>query len=86
MSKHKAKLEKLFEHPISSNIDYKKLINALEHYGASVEITKNHHAKIFLNDQEYIMPLPHNDTNITKEIVVELRHFLESVGLTPDKL
>jgi len=40
----------------------------------------------FLNDKEYIMPLPHNDTNISKEIVVELRHFLESVGLTPDKL
>jgi hypothetical protein len=51
-----------------------------------VEITKNHHAKIFLNDKEYIMPLPHNDTNISKEIVVELRHFLESVGLTPDKI
>ena len=86
MSKHKAKIEKVFEHPLSSNIDYKKLISALEHYGAKVEITKNHHAKIFFNEKEYIMPLPHNDTNISKEIVVELRHFLESVGLTPDKL
>ena len=86
MSKHKAKIAKLFEHPLSSNIDYKKLIHALEHFGAKVEITKNHHAKIFFNDKEYVMPLPHNDTNISKEIVVELRHFLESVGLTPDKL
>ena len=86
MSKHKAKIAKLFEHPLSSNIDYKKLIHALEHFGAKVEITKNHHAKIFFNDKEYVMPLPHNDTNISKEIVIELRHFLESVGLTPDKL
>ncbi|HIP02425.1 MAG TPA: hypothetical protein EYG75_02815 [Campylobacterales bacterium] len=86
MSKHKAKIEKVFEHPISANIDYKKLISALEHYGAKIEMTKKHHVKIFLNEKEYIMPLPHKDTNVSKEIVVELRHFLESVGLTPDKL
>ncbi|WP_151900633.1 hypothetical protein [Sulfurimonas hydrogeniphila] len=86
MSKHKAKIEKVFEHPLSSNIDYKKLIHALEHYGAKIEMTKNHHVKIFLNDKEYVMPLPHQDTNISKEIVVELRHFLESAGLTPEKL
>ncbi|WP_457748622.1 hypothetical protein [Sulfurimonas sp.] len=86
MSKHKAKIAKLFEHPLSSNIDYKKLINALEHFGAKVEMTKNHHAKIFFDEKEYVMPLPHKDTNISKEIVVELRHFLESIGLTPEKL
>lgn len=86
MSKHKAKIEKVFEHPLSSNIDYKKLISALEHYGAKTEMTKTHHVKIFLNDKEYVMPLPHQDTNISKEIVTELRHFLESAGLTPEKL
>jgi hypothetical protein len=86
MSKHKAKLEKVFEHPTSGNIDYKKLIHALEHYGAEVEITKNHHAKIFLKGEEYIMPLPHKDPVLSKEIVVELRHFLEKVGLTPENL
>jgi len=32
--KHKAKIEKLFEHPISGNIDVHRLISALEHYGA----------------------------------------------------
>jgi len=86
MSKHKAKLEKVFEHPTSGNIDYKKLINALEHYGAEVEMTKNHHAKIFLKGEEYIMPLPHKDPVLSKDIIVELRHFLEKVGLTPENL
>jgi hypothetical protein len=86
MSKHKAKLEKVFEHPASGNIDYKKLINALEHYGAEVEMTKNHHAKIFLKGEEYIMPLPHKDPVLSKDIIVELRHFLEKVGLTPENL
>ena len=86
MSKHKAKIEKVFEHPTSANIDYKKLIHALEHYGAEVDMTKKHHAKIFLNGHEYIMPLPHKEPVLSKEIVIELRHFLEKAGLTPDKL
>ena len=86
MSKHIEKIKKLFEHPTSANVDYKKLISALEHFGAKVEMTKNHHAKIFFNDKEYIMPLPHKEPYLSKDIVIELRHFLESVGLTPEKL
>ena len=46
MSKHKNKIEKLFAHPISNNVDVKKLLHALEHYGAEVEQTKEHHVKI----------------------------------------
>ena len=40
MSKFKAKIEKVFSHPVSGNIDPKKLLHALEHYGAKVEVTK----------------------------------------------
>jgi len=86
MSKHRTKIEKLFEHPVSANIDYKKLIHALEHYGARVDLTKKHHAKIFLNGEEYSIPLPHREPVLPKESVIELRKFLERAGLTPDQL
>ncbi len=85
MSKHKEKIEKVFEHPTSGNIDFKKLIHALEHYGAKVEITKHNKAKIFLKEEEYVLPVPH-DHVLSKDMVIELRHFLEKVGLTPDNL
>ena len=85
MSKFKAKIEKVFSHPVSGNIDPKKLIHALEHYGAKVEVTKQNKVKIFINDLEYVMPLSHGG-NLSKDVVVELRHFLEKAGLTPDKL
>jgi len=85
MSKFKAKIEKVFAHPVSGNIDPKKLIHALEHYGAEVEITKQNKAKIFLNGKEYVMPLSHGGS-LSKDVVVELRHFLEEVGLTPDNI
>lgn len=83
--RHKAKIEKVFEHPISTNIDFKKLLSALEHYGCKLEHTKHNKVKIFYGEKEFILPVPHSET-LPKDMVVELRHFLEEVGLTPDKL
>ncbi len=83
--KHKAKIEKLFEHPISGNIDVHRMISALEHYGAKVDITKHHRAKIFINEEEFVLSLSHR-SELSKDSIVKLRHFLEKVGLTPDKL
>ena len=83
--KHKTKIEKLFEHPISGNIDVKRLISALEHYGVVVEITKHNKAKLLFNNKEFIMALSHKN-DLSKDSVGNLRHYLENVGLTPDKL
>ncbi|WP_456381851.1 hypothetical protein [Hydrogenimonas sp.] len=83
--RHKMKIEKVFEHPISSNIDVKKLISALEHYGVEVEVTKKHKAKLFYDEKEFVLALPHDD-HLSKDETIRLRHFLEEVGLTPDTL
>lgn len=83
--KHKVKIEKLFEHPISGNIDVKKLIAALEHYGARVEMTKQNKAKIFINDKEFVLALSHQH-DLSKDSITELRHFLETVDFVPGKL
>ncbi len=85
MSKHKEKIQKIFAHPTSGNIEFKKLIHALEHYGATVEISKHNKAKIFLNEEELVISVPH-DHVLPKDTVIELRHFLERAGLRPDKL
>ena len=83
--KHKVKIEKLFQHPISGNLDVKKLLSALEHYGAEIEITKHNKARILLKDEEFILPLSHNN-DLSKDAITQLRHFLESIGMTPDTL
>jgi len=85
MSKHKTKLSKIFEHPMSGNIDSKKLLAALEHYGAKVDLNKEHRAIIHLNGKEHSIALSHR-SELSKDAIVKLRHFLESVGLTQDKL
>ncbi len=85
MSKHKAKIEKLFEHPLSGNIDAKKLIHALEHYGAEIDVNKQHRALINMGGKEHSLMLSHRN-EISKDSIVKLRHFLEDIGYTPDKL
>jgi len=83
--KHKEKIKKLFEHPISGNIDVHKMLSALEHYGAKVELTKQHKAKLSIKGEEFALSLSHRN-EMSKDNITKLRHFLESVDLVPDML
>ena len=83
--KHQAKIEKLFEHPASGNVNVKRLLSALEHYGVQVDITKHNKAKINFRDKEFTLPLSHNN-ELNKDSIALMRHFLESVDLVPGKL
>lgn len=85
MSKHKEKIKKLFDHPISGNIDSKKLIHALEHYGAEIDVTKQGRALIHIKDKVHSLSLSHRN-ELSKDSIVGLRHFLEEVDLTPNTL
>lgn len=83
--KHEVIIQKIFAHPIATNLDWKKLQHALEHFGANIELSNNNHAKIFMNGQELIMSLPHHGHEIANRAdVTKLKHFLEEVGLTPE--
>ena len=85
--KHKKIIQQVFSHPVSTNIDWKSLQHALEHYGAKVELTKSNKAKVFYQDKEAVFSLPHHGHEINnKDEVIAIRHFLEEVGLTPDSL
>jgi len=83
--KYKMKIQKLFDHPISGNIDVKRLLHALEHYGLAVDITRHNKAKIEFKGEEFTLTLSHNN-DLTKDSAIKLKHYLERVGLTPDKL
>jgi len=83
--KHQVKIEKLFEHPTSGNIDAKRLFGALEHYGAKVDTSKHNKAKINFRNKDLTLSLTHNN-NLSKDGIVTMRHFLEEVDLVPGKL
>lgn len=85
MSKHKIKIEKIFDHPISGNIDITKLVHALEHYDVKVDMSKKHRLLLHFAGKEHSVQLSHNN-ELTKDSVVKLRHYLEEVNLTPDQI
>ena len=85
--KHKVIIEKIFAHPIATNVDWKKLSNTLKHFGADIEVSHNNKAKIHLNGQELVIGLPHHGHELAdKSEITKLRHFLEAAELTPDQV
>lgn len=85
--KHQVMIEKLFAHPIATNLDWKKMATTLKHYGANIEITTNNHAKIMINNSELVIGLPHHGHELSnKDEVLKLRHFLEDNGITPKSI
>ncbi len=83
--RHQQMIEKLFEHPLSVNIDVKKLFSALEHYGAKIEMTKHNKAKIYMGAREFVLALSHGH-DLSRDALQYLRHFLEDIDLVPGKL
>lgn len=83
--KHEMKIKKLFEHPMSGNIDVRRLLSALEHYGAELDMTKHNKVRITINSEEFVLSLSHNN-DLPKDSAVKLKHFLEKVGLVPENL
>lgn len=85
--KHKVTLQKVFAHPMPTNIQWKKLMSALEHYEVAIEITHANKAKLAKDGQETLITLPHHDHEFNdKTEISHLKHFLESVGLSLDNL
>lgn len=85
--KHKVIIEKIFAHPIATNVDWKKLQHALEHFGAEIDISNTNKAKVILRGQEIVLGVPHHGHELAdKTEITKLKHFLESVELTPETI
>ena len=85
MSKHVKKIEKVFEHPVCTNLDTNKLMSALDHFGCSVEHSKTNKIKISFDGRDLVLGF-HHSGSLSKDEVLKLRHFLQEIGLTPDRV
>ena len=86
MSKqHLKKIEKVFQHPVATDLDTHKLMSTLDHYGCKVEHSKTNKIKISFDGRDLVMGF-HHSGSLSKDEVLKLRHFLEELGLTPAKL
>jgi len=84
--KHRITLQKIFSHPIDTNIDWKKIESLLSHLGAEMNEGRTGRMKVILNGQESVFSMPHHGHSVQdKNEIMQLRHFLEKAGVSPEK-
>ena len=77
-------LKQLFAHPIAMNLKWKDVIHLFESLGAELEQTHGGREKIKLNGHEHTFSVPHTKTLDSKDQLMQIRHFLEECGVTPE--
>jgi phage gp36-like protein len=80
---HRKTLHALFAHPINSNIDFKKVVHLLEDAGAEVDNKAGNRIGVKLNGHSAAFTHAHHD--LPKEELIQVRKFLESCEITPEK-
>jgi len=78
---HRKVLHALFAHPVSANIDPKAVQAALVELGAEVTHGGHGHLRVSLNGHTHGFHDAHH--SLSKDAVVELRHFLTLAGIDP---
>jgi hypothetical protein len=80
---HLRTLEALFRHPTAHNLEWMDVVSLMEKLG-TVHQKANDKFAIDVGGQHYMMHKPHTK-DLTSTEVVDLRHFLQRAGWSPDK-
>jgi hypothetical protein len=81
---HRNTLEKLFEHPPSSNIEWREVESLLEAVGS---VVREHNGKlrVTVGLETEVFPPPH-EKDVDTQTIVDLRRMLEGAGYAPGSL
>src|SRR5215467_13943477 len=82
--RHRKTLHALFAHPLSANVDFRKVIHLLEDLGAEVDNKPGNRVGVMLNGRSAAFTHAHRD--LPKEEVVSCASSIASMpsGTTPD--
>ena len=80
---HRKTLHALFAHPMSANINFKKVLSLLEEAGAEVDNKAGNRIGVKLSGHS--VAFAHVQHELPKEEIVQVRRLLASSGITPEK-
>ncbi len=80
---HRKILHALFAHPLNPNIHFKDLDGIFSELGASTGHSGNGRLKVELNGHTAAFHISQHE--IPKEEVIQIRKFLETCGVDPEK-
>ena len=76
-------MQEIFGHPISGNLEWRRVESLFESLGADVSETSHGRIKVRLTGQERGFTRPHHKDVTSKDEIMEIRHFLEAAGVAP---
>jgi len=80
---HLSTLEYIFQHPIAHNLEWREVVSLFDALG-QVEQEHNSNFQVTINGETQLFHRPqHKDIALDQE-VLDMRHFLEKVGITPE--
>jgi hypothetical protein len=79
---HRATVKKIFQHPVSHNIEWHDVLSLLE---GVAEVTKKHDGKfkVKLGPEIETLEAP-KGSDIDEQMVIDLRRMLKGAGITPE--
>jgi hypothetical protein len=81
---HRATLEKIFNHPVSHNVQWHDVVSLLERV-AVVEAERDGRYKVTLGPEtETFDPPRHHD--LDEQQIIDLRRMLKGAGITPESI
>jgi hypothetical protein len=80
---HAHTLQKIFQHPLSHNIEWRLVRTLLEAVGSVTE-EHNGHLRVTINGESFTVHRPLGKDVADVQTLIDLRHFLERVGITPN--
>jgi hypothetical protein len=78
---HRATVQKIFQHPVSHNIQWHDVLSLLD---SVADVVKEHDSryKVTLGDEVETLDAP-SGHDVDEQMVVDLRRMLKGVGITP---
>ena len=79
--KHKQTLDRIFQDPIRSDVEWKDIENLLHALGAEVTEGKGSRVRIYLNNVRAVFHRPHPQKETDKGALRSMRRFLNEAGV-----
>ena len=85
-SKHRKTLQAVFENPVRSNVEWKKVESLFSALGSDLSEGRGLRIRVALNDVRAVFHRPHPQKETDKGALKSVRRFLKQAGITPSKM
>lgn len=82
-STHRKTLQEIFDTPVRSDVEWKKIESLLATLGAELSEGRGSRIRVALNDVRAVFHRPHPQKEMDKGALKSVRRFLIEAGITP---